>query len=414
MTEAEKEKLKREKKKDVALAAARAVLQVALEECGKNYEIIEDKSYISLAIPTIDGGLEVNLRILSVQKWRTGLNDFLAKEADYKTEAEKAKLAKSCGLTTGGRCHLRISKDKTVISCDDSAVYVHIGSDLCRIDSGAFYSKSNLRAIYFDKGVKIIDSYAFVLCKNLRSVKLPESLEVVGSNAFSLTGIEEIEIPDGVKQLARNCFSQCKELKKIKLGKGLRKIENSLFERCENLEMIDIPIGIFEIGMASFCACTALREVIGGENVWKIGSSAFSGCGVLEKLGFDAGKIEAIEDFAFKGCKNLCGRFDFAVLKSFGQGVFSGCEKIEQISISDAVKVLGDEVFLRCKRLSDFTLPVKLEAMGLRAFADCENLEKMRFNGKLSWWKSAMERSLSWKDGTKITAVQCADGIIEV
>ena len=413
MTEAVKEKLKREKKKDVALAAARAVLQVALEECGKNYEIIEDKSYISLAIPTIDGGLEVNLRILSLQKWRTGLNDFLAKEEDYKTESEKAKLAKECGLTTGGRCHLHISKDNMVTLCDDSAVYVHIGSDLCRVNGSAFFFKKNLRAVYFDEGVNRIDSAAFGGCQNLKIVKLPETLKVVDAGAFAKTGIEEIVIPDGVTFLG-SCFSNCHKLKKVKLSKNIKEIHALIFERCENLESIEIPVGVEAIGMDAFEGCSALREVIGGENVRTIESNAFRNCTSLEKVGFDAGKIVKIGYDAFALCKNLCGRFDFASLESVGARAFRDCKKIEAISLSDEVKQIKNEAFLNCKGLTEFVLPAKLEVLEQRAFADCENLEKMRFNGKLSWWKSAMERSLSWKDGTKITAVQCADGIIEV
>jgi hypothetical protein len=48
-------------------------------------------------------------------------------------------------------------------------------------------------------------------------------------------------IPDGVKEIERNEFLDCKKLKSVVLPNTLNKIHDGAFKGCENLETISIP-----------------------------------------------------------------------------------------------------------------------------------------------------------------------------
>ena len=76
--------------------------------------------------------------------------------------------------------------------------------------------------------------------------------------------------------------------------------------------------------------------------------------------------------------------------------------------------MLGEGAFKDCIGLKSVIFPARLERIGEKVFSGCENVGEISFLGKLSWWKTAMERSLSWHEGCAATVVKCADGIAAI
>ena len=52
----------------------------------------------------------------------------------------------------------------------------------------------------------------FCECESLRNIKLPSTLERIRDYCFAESGLEKIEIPDGVVEIAYGAFSLCRNL----------------------------------------------------------------------------------------------------------------------------------------------------------------------------------------------------------
>ncbi len=62
----------------------------------------------------------------------------------------------------------------------------------------------------------------------------------------TVSGIEEIILPDSIKEIGEDCFASMVNLKSITLPSNLEKIEEDIFFICENLKEISIPAKVKE------------------------------------------------------------------------------------------------------------------------------------------------------------------------
>lgn len=70
------------------------------------------------------------------------------------------------------------------------------------------------------------------------SFEIPRHIKKIGMCAFQDTSIEEINIPEGVKEIEEGAFNWNPQLKKITLPVSLKVLGNDVFEGCENLHEI--------------------------------------------------------------------------------------------------------------------------------------------------------------------------------
>lgn len=115
--------------------------------------------------------------------------------------------------------------------------------------------------VYIPGYVKEIGSFAFDECSVVKKVKIPSQLSYIGIRAFSGTGLEEIVIPPGIKEILPWTFYNCKYLKKVTFNEGLKKIQSGAFSGCSALETIYIPDSVIEIGETAFAECLNLYFV---------------------------------------------------------------------------------------------------------------------------------------------------------
>ena len=68
------------------------------------------------------------------------------------------------------------------------------------------------------------------------------SLELIGVSCFESSGVEEVSIPDSVRELCDRCFYECKSLRRVNFGSSssLERIGLSCFER-SGVEKVSIP-----------------------------------------------------------------------------------------------------------------------------------------------------------------------------
>ena len=89
---------------------------------------------------------------------------------------------------------------------------VKLGNSVNIIEAGTFSECRSLKHIDIPAGIKTINDYAF-LNSGLESIELHEGLLCLGRKAFFGTNIESIHLPASIKKLEYNCFgSNLKEL----------------------------------------------------------------------------------------------------------------------------------------------------------------------------------------------------------
>lgn len=110
------------------------------------------------------------------------------------------------------------------VSTTDAKVVVPEG--ITRIAQSAF-AKLLVEEVVLPESVREIGNYAFEYCKFLKKINLPKSLESIGYGAFSHTAVEHFDIPHSLEDLQPYAFCRTPFLKKFQgqdfvvLGNGL-------------------------------------------------------------------------------------------------------------------------------------------------------------------------------------------------
>lgn len=96
--------------------------------------------------------------------------------------------------------------------------------------------------------------------------------------AYWNTNIESIKIPNNVKAIYKDAFSECTSLRVCNIEDGLEIIEEFAFDGCENLSHIELPNTLNIIGHYAFRDCKSLFRVHLPESLKAIALNAFYGC----------------------------------------------------------------------------------------------------------------------------------------
>lgn len=107
-------------------------------------------------------------------------------------------------------------------------------------------------AIMYDSKVEIPDEYkgekvneirgkTFYNMFMIKEVKLPKYITEIRGNTFENSGLERIEIPEGVIRIGGHAFYGCKNLSNVTIPDSLQAIGSSAFRRCYSLMHIRIP-----------------------------------------------------------------------------------------------------------------------------------------------------------------------------
>lgn len=90
-----------------------------------------------------------------------------------------------------------------------NVTYNYISYPVTYITSSAFSNKDSLRSVTIEDGITEIQQYAFRYCDNLTKVVLPSTLTTLGTCCFYESGLESIDIPEGVTEIPVSAFYNC-------------------------------------------------------------------------------------------------------------------------------------------------------------------------------------------------------------
>ncbi len=268
-------------------------------------------------------------------------------------------------------------------------------------------------------------SEVFTNCTNLKHITFEEGLTKIPQYLCATTGIEEVVIPDSVKEIDYRAFKDCKSLSRVDLG-NLETISFDVFMGCDSLQSIVIPNTLvngsdypiftdcinltnitFEEGTtvlaANICATTGISHITIPNTVVKIEREAFDGCKKLVSITIPE-SVKDIEYKAFYNC-TLLSNVDLGRIEKLSFDIFKGCDSLESIEIPNTLKEsASSEVFTNCTNLKHITfeegltkipqylcattgieeivIPDSVKEIGYCAFKDCKSLSNVNL-GKI-------------------------------
>jgi hypothetical protein len=103
-----------------------------------------------------------------------------------------------------------------------------------------FNMNYHLKSIVFPKDLKEIPS-SFSGVGSLTTVTWPETLEIIGYEAFNSTGLTELVLPEGVREIRDAAFIGCENLTTVTIPASIEKIGDRAFSECPVLATVNIP-----------------------------------------------------------------------------------------------------------------------------------------------------------------------------
>ena len=257
---------------------------------------------------------------------------------------------------------------------------IHLPSTLRKTGFNTFVG-CPIEEIELPEGMKEVNDCMCERCRKLKCVKLPSTIKRINIGAFNgCEKLEEINLPDGIETIEDNAFSGCKALKHIKLPLGLDWICSECFE-CSGLETIEIHENIRSIESQAFWGCDSLKALIIPETVTMIGAAIVSAHEGFEGITCKAPGFHVENDALVSDDKNelLCcwtTQKDYVVpdgVKYIGD--ISGNDFLETVTVNQRVELSCNTVFACDKNLRRITFNGEVKGIGEHTFYGCDKLE---------------------------------------
>ena len=194
------------------------------------------------------------------------------------------------------------------------------------IDDFAFKGNPTLKKVVLPMTIESIGNGAFEECGQLTQIDIPEgSLSRFGESVFAYSGLKSIKLPEGITELPRFTFRECRDLEQVILPNTLMKIGISAFIYCQSLKSIELPKRLREIDLSCFAYCGLLSVTL-PDKVVVIPVSAFQGCSDLEQVHLSP-YTTTIKFGAFSYCTSLSTINKPETIKTIELGAFAGSLK---------------------------------------------------------------------------------------
>ena len=231
-------------------------------------------------------------------------------------------------------------------------------------------------------GVKSIGDYAFDECSRLTSVTIPNSVASIGNGAFrDCEGLTSVHITDlaawcniafenNPLSHAHHLYLNGQEISDLIIPNGVKSIGNDAFSECTGLTSVTIPNSVISIGDYAFDECSRLTSVTISNSVTSIGKGAFRGCRGLTSVTIP-NSVTTIGSFTFSGCSSLTSVTIPNSVTTIESSTFSDCSSLTSVTIPNSVTTIGSSTCYGCSSLTSVAIPRSVTSIGDYAFWNC-------------------------------------------
>ena len=278
-----------------------------------------------------------------------------------------------------GRISTGMGTNLEYATYDDSVNYV--------ISDGVLTGYNGKRSVLdIPEGVTQIADNCFKNRTSITSVNMPESLISIGQSAFEgCTNLRSVNFNDALESIGNYAFRYCSRLVSAVFGSKLETIGSQCFYNCYSLCSVLLPDIIELINSSTFEGCTSLENIIIPDSVTRIGASAFSNCTSLASVTLSK-SLESMGSQAFAYCTALTSvdipkSLDRVTVDGrvalFNCGAFFKCSNLNIVTFEEGTTEIAESLFVGCDGLTEITIPDTVTVIESCAFYLCSNLEKV-------------------------------------
>ena len=262
------------------------------------------------------------------------------------------------------------------------------------VEGGESYYGSSTKKYYTKDGH--ITPYLFDGFYSLRFLVLPQTTEAIDDEGMSnLYYLENVTLPDGIRQVGRYAFSFCESMAGISLPNTIDSIGDGAFSGCKSLQSLTLPTSIAYLPNAICNGCTSLQTIHIPSNVRFVKyPQYFGGCTQLTSFTVDADHplYTAVDGAIYtRDLKTLvlwptgkdAGGTATIPAGTEVLGVSSLFDsRIKDISLPVSLKTIGEAAFYE-STVERVELPTQTDSIGRIAFCDCHNLKTLTLPKRL-------------------------------
>ena len=278
-----------------------------------------------------------------------------------------------------GRISTGMGTNLEYATYDDSVNYV--------ISDGVLTGYNGKRSVLdIPEGVTQIADNCFKNRTSITSVNMPESLISIGRSAFEgCSNLRSVNFNDALESIGAYAFRYCSRLVSAVFGSKLETIGSQCFYNCYSLCSVLLPDIIELINSSTFAGCTSLESIIIPDSVTRIEACAFSNCASLSSVILSK-SLEYLGVQAFGYCKSLTSieiprslnsTYNLDGMYSHVGGPFAGCSSLTDVTFEEDTTKIAACLFDSCEGIVNIVIPDTVTVIGKQAFYDCDNLESV-------------------------------------
>ena len=262
---------------------------------------------------------------------------------------------------------------------------INIPASVTEIQEAAFSSCEKLTSIIIDEentSYTVVDGCALYDYDKTTliaypsasgTVVLPNTLETIGRESMRNCEMTSLVIPDSVKYINGQAFSNCDKLESVTIGNSVEVIEYGAFYACELLEEVTIPATVSEISESIFSACSRLANISveDGNEFFSAENGALYNFDKTLLIDYPSASRDVIIS-------------DSVVI--IGGGALSWNDDITSVTLGNNVSEIGHSSFGYCQNLTEITIPASVTKIGSYALGGCSNLTSVTFENKEGWY----------------------------
>lgn len=280
-----------------------------------------------------------------------------------------------------------------------------LSESLISIGAWGFRYCREITSVIIPKGITEIEPMTFSECYELESVNFPESLESIGYKAFENTGIKNLELPEGLKDIGEYAFSYCENLTgSIRIPDTVESLHNYVFfSYSRKIEELILGTGIKIIREHSLNSTNFNIIRFLGTEPPAFEGKAIKNLNVKVYVPYEAYKEynDIFYEQGFTGRLLVDGDEEFYIennvlisyfgndqdvvipenVTEIGPNAFRNNSDLENLILSEKIEVIGDGAFLNCSNLKTVENTDGLIKIGSSAFSNCKSLETFELTG---------------------------------